>query len=171
MANPRVPARRIDVHWDWAELRRRARAAARPLLADPHDLEDAVQEAMTRAWRQRASCRSTRDPGPWLARIARNEAYRLLEHKRSAAPPCPFDDQHDVEEGDEPMDEQLVRRLAVGQALAALSAKDRELVQLRYGSDMAHPAVAEALGMPEGTVKVRLHRIRKRLRHSMAGIG
>jgi RNA polymerase sigma-70 factor (ECF subfamily) len=41
-------------------------------------------------------------------------------------------------------------------------------VTLRYESDLAHPAIAAALGMPEGTVKVRLHRIRKRLASLMA---
>lgn len=170
MAHTGIRARPQVPHWDWVELRRRARAAARPLLSDPHDLEDAVQEAMTRAWRQRAKCRSAADPGPWLAQIARNEAYRLLQHKRGRGVPSPFEDQPEVDDGREPMDERLVRRLTVGAALAGLSAQDRELVRLRYGSDLEHPALAEALGMPEGTVKVRLHRIRKRLRREMTEV-
>ncbi|MEA2421671.1 MAG: Sigma-70, region 4, partial [Thermoleophilaceae bacterium] len=46
---------------------------------------------------------------------------------------------------------------------ATLTDEERELVNLRYESDLAHPAIAAYLGVPEGTVKVRLHRIRKRL--------
>ena len=45
---------------------------------------------------------------------------------------------------------------------------ERRLVDLRYEADLANPAIAQVLGLPEGTVKVRLHRIRNRLRILMA---
>lgn len=48
-----------------------------------------------------------------------------------------------------------------------LSPEDRRLLQLRYVADLTQSAVAEQLGMPEGTTKVRLHRLRKRLRHRL----
>jgi RNA polymerase sigma-70 factor (ECF subfamily) len=116
---------------------------------------------MTRAWRQRGSCQNPSAPGPWVAQIARNEALRLWhreERHRAAA--------GDVEEEPstgEPLEDQLIRRVSVRQALATLTEEERELVNLRYESDLAHPAIADLLGLPEGTVKVRLHRIRKRL--------
>jgi len=37
-------------------------------------------------------------------------------------------------------------------------------VQLRYSLDLSDVAIGEALGIAEATVRVRLHRIRKRLR-------
>ena len=61
------------------------------------------------------------------------------------------------------LEDQLIRRVSVRQALDTLTDEERELVTLSYESDLAHPAIAAQLGMPEGTVKVRLHRIRKRL--------
>lgn len=148
--------------WDWADLNSRAQSAARSLLPDPHDAEDAAQEALVRAWRQRASCRNARDPGPWLAQIARREAYRLVGRRRRAAPTS-FDDQRELVEATEPLEERTLRRMAVGQALDTLSPQERRLVELRYEADLTQPAVAEAMGLPEGTVKVKLHRIRKRL--------
>jgi RNA polymerase sigma-70 factor (ECF subfamily) len=57
----------------------------------------------------------------------------------------------------------MIRRVSVHQALQTLTDEERQLVSLRYESDLAHPAIAKELGLPEGTVKVRLHRIRKRL--------
>jgi RNA polymerase sigma-70 factor, ECF subfamily len=45
-------------------------------------------------------------------------------------------------------------------ALAELGPDDRSLLKMRYGEDLTQPAVADALGLPEGTVKVRLHRLR-----------
>ncbi|MEA2441876.1 MAG: hypothetical protein QOH76_3300 [Thermoleophilaceae bacterium] len=131
------------------------------VLRDPEAADEAAQEAMTRAWRQRGRCHNPAAPGPWVAQIARNEALRLWqsEQRRQAHAA-------DVEEepiAGEPLEDQLIRRVSVRQALDTLTAEERQLVDLRYESDLAHPAIAAVLGMPEGTVKVRLHRIRKRL--------
>src|SRR4051812_48424169 len=116
---------------------------------------------MTRAWRQRASCHNPSAPGAWVAQIARNEALRLWQREQRRQT-----HQGDVEEepaAGEPLEDLMIRRVSVHQALQALTDEERQLVSLRYESDLAHPAIAEVLGMPEGTVKVRLHRIRKRL--------
>jgi RNA polymerase sigma-70 factor (ECF subfamily) len=159
-----APARRPD--WDWAGLRRRSRAEALRVLGDPHTADDAAQEAVTRAWRQQHRCRDPHRPEPWVARIARNEALRLRagERKqvematRAAAEPI---------RADFPGEDQLLRDLSVQQALAGLTLEERQLIDLRYKDDLAQPAIASILGLPEGTVKVRLHRLRKRLRKVM----
>jgi RNA polymerase sigma-70 factor (ECF subfamily) len=52
----------------------------------------------------------------------------------------------------------------MGRVLGGLSADDRRLLELRYRDDLTQPLVAQQLGIPEGTVKVRLHRLRTRLR-------
>ena len=54
--------------------------------------------------------------------------------------------------------------LATEQALSVLKPDERRLIRLRYMEDLTQGQVAEALGVPEGTVKVRLHRARARLR-------
>jgi RNA polymerase sigma-70 factor, ECF subfamily len=58
----------------------------------------------------------------------------------------------------------LLDRLDVRRAVAPLDARDRGLLALRYVADLTQPQIAQALGMPEGSMKVRLHRLRKRLR-------
>jgi RNA polymerase sigma-70 factor (ECF subfamily) len=96
-----------------------------------------------------------------VAQIARNEALRLWQREQRRQV-----HHGDVEEepaGGEPLEDQMIRRVSVHQALEALTDEERRLVSLRYESDLAHPAIAKKLGLPEGTVKVRLHRIRKRL--------
>jgi RNA polymerase sigma-70 factor, ECF subfamily len=131
------------------------------VLRDPEAADDAAQEAMTRAWRQRASCHNPSAPGPWVAQIARNEALRLWQREQRMT--ASAEDVAEEHIPGEPLEDQLIRRVAVRQALDTLSAEERQLVTLRYESDLANPAIAEVLGLPEGTVKVRLHRIRKRL--------
>lgn len=60
-------------------------------------------------------------------------------------------------------------RLDLGRVLSGLSREDRALLELRYHADMTQPGVAATLGVPEGTVKVRLHRLRSQLRVALEG--
>jgi RNA polymerase sigma-70 factor, ECF subfamily len=131
------------------------------VLRDPEAADEAAQEAMTRAWRQRAKCHNPSAPGAWVAQIARNEALRLWERERRRRAHSGEVEEEPV--SGEPLEDELIRRVSVRQALETLTDEERRLVSLRYESDLAHPAIAKELGLPEGTVKVRLHRIRKRL--------
>ena len=63
--------------------------------------------------------------------------------------------------------EELVSQSDTRDALARLTETERELLFLRYSEDLSQPEVARRLDMPEGTVKVRLHRVRKRLRQAL----
>ncbi len=54
-------------------------------------------------------------------------------------------------------------RVDVQAALNALTSQDQTLLMLRYDEDLTQSAIADRLGMPEGTVKVRLHRARAKL--------
>jgi len=54
-------------------------------------------------------------------------------------------------------------------AMDALSQRDRRLLEMRYAEDLTQAAIAQRLGIPEGTVKVRLHRARAKLRLLYAG--
>ena len=149
--------------WDWAGLRRRSRAEALRVLGDPCRADDAAQEAVTRAWRLRDRCRDPHRPEPWVAQIARNEALRLRagEKKQSDMAVRVAGDTTGATTFGE---DDLLRRVSVQQMLTALTLEERQLIDLRYRDDLAQPAIAKLLGVPEGTVKVRLHRLRKRLR-------
>jgi RNA polymerase sigma-70 factor, ECF subfamily len=147
--------------WDWVALRRHAHQQARRLL-EPHEAEDAVQEAMIRAWRRRHHCRSPGAPEPWLRRIVRNEALRLRERRTGRAEPMGYEEEA-VGGAAEPPEEGVLRRLSVGQALGELGPEERRLVELRYVNDLRQSEIASILRIPEATVRVRLHRIRKRL--------
>jgi RNA polymerase sigma-70 factor (ECF subfamily) len=58
---------------------------------------------------------------------------------------------------------------AVLAAVAALETADRELLVLIVWEELRHDEVAQVLGIPTGTVRSRLHRIRRQLRESMSG--
>jgi RNA polymerase sigma-70 factor (ECF subfamily) len=163
-SQPREAAPPPEPAWDWRFVRSRCLREARRVLRDGEDAEDAVQEAMARAWRRRSACSSPEAPLAWMLQITRNEALRLVERRgrradREAATPV------DPERrGEDPFDA-LLSRLATRQALARLRPDERALLNLRYRHDLTQAEVARTLDMPEGTVKVRLHRIRKRLKN------
>jgi RNA polymerase sigma factor (sigma-70 family) len=61
-------------------------------------------------------------------------------------------------------DDQVLDRVTVHGALGALSPADRRLVELRYIHDWPSARIAETMALPAGTVRVRLHRARARMR-------
>jgi RNA polymerase sigma-70 factor (ECF subfamily) len=151
-----------ETPWCWSALRRISLQEAQRLLGDPHDAEDAAQEAAIRAWRQRGACRRTDDPGPWMRQIARREALRLTARRRPAAL-----DPGDLAAPAEHPSEALHERIDLQRALRSLEEGDRTVLVARYALDLKQRTIAEALGIPEGTAKVRLHRARARLRDAL----
>ncbi|WP_214416205.1 RNA polymerase sigma factor [Sphaerisporangium fuscum] len=148
------------------------RYASRRLGADL--AEDVVAEVFLVAFRGRARYDGSRpDSRPWLYGIATNvvSQHRRAERRRTqmmarVAPDRPgsFDDRS-VERVTA---EQLQPRLA--RALSKLSARDRDLLLLVAWTDLTYEDVAQALRMPIGTVRSRLHRVRVKLRRALGGI-
>jgi RNA polymerase sigma-70 factor, ECF subfamily len=151
--------------WDWEALRELSFREARRVLRSQDQAEDAAQDAVIRAWRFRGSCRDPGDPRPWVAAIARREALR-----RAASNGRDNGGRTSVAEMDPAAHDQIDRtplRLDVMSAVSSLSPVERRLLDLRYRRDLTQRAVAAELGLPEGTVKVRLHRLRGLLRERL----
>jgi RNA polymerase sigma-70 factor (ECF subfamily) len=148
--------------WDWARLRSRCLREARRVLPGA-EAEEAVQEALIRAWVRRGACRTPDAPLPWMLEITRNEALRLLRHarrQRQAQAALTFS-AADVEDD---LLADTTTRVTVAQAIARLQDADQDVLRLRYADDLTQAEVARRMGVPVGTVKVRLHRARGRLR-------
>jgi RNA polymerase sigma factor (sigma-70 family) len=150
--------------WDWAELRRFCFNQALQVVGNRESADDAAQEAIVRAWRNRDSCRQPERPFAWLRQIAHNEAVRLAGRRPNevlvdeplAAPNGRTDDS-----------EVLHDRLLFSGILGTLSPADQELARLRYYEDLTCARLADHFGLSEATVKVRLHRLRQRLRQRL----
>jgi RNA polymerase sigma-70 factor, ECF subfamily len=129
--------------------------------------EDAAQEALLRAWRAWSRDGLPDEPSAWLTTVTRREVARwhggpqgrTWSQAIGAAPPdAGYEDPHDA----------LAERLDMHRALRTLTREDRLLLHLRYEEDRTQAQVAELAGLPEGTAKVRLHRLRARLRDQLA---
>lgn len=130
--------------------------------SNPSEAEDIAQDALLRAWRRRSTLRDSERRNQWLATIVRNEAFR--QHARVKPD---LTATIELLEGAE--DEQVLATVETADlhaALAGLSERDRQLLEMRYEEDMTQAMIARRLGIPEGTVKVRLHRARDKLRRA-----
>lgn len=146
-----------SVDWDWIAVSGLCLRVATRILGPGSTAEDAAQDAAFEAWRHRSQCRSPEAPWPWITVIARREALR-----QCAGPALV-----ELEEADAVAathESETLLRLDVRRVVAALPEHERALVLARYWSDLTQEQVATALQIPAGTVKVRLHRLRARLR-------
>jgi RNA polymerase sigma-70 factor, ECF subfamily len=145
---------------------------ARRLTRDPGRAEDLVQETFLRALRGRDAFRlQSFGMRPWLLRIMHNQHYSQSERERRQ--PTSLDGEHleMASQGEhlhmpppplsfasfDGMDERLVR------ALDALPVEYQVVLMLWAVDELAYKEIAEAVGIPIGTVMSRLHRARQRL--------
>lgn len=152
------PGAAPQTEWDWDAVTRLCLRVATRVLGPGSAAEDAAQEAAFQAWRHCADCRSPEAPLPWIAAIAQREALR----QRRGPPALGLDEETDAVVA--PHEPQTLLQLDVRRALAQLSEQERALVLARYWTDLTQEQVAAVLQIPVGTVKVRLHRVRARLR-------
>ena len=145
--------------WEWGDAHRICLRLAYRYASNPSEAEDIAQDALLRAWRRRSTLREPGRRKQWLATIVRNEAFR--QHARPRPVPTDLVENEAVED---PRVTATVELADLRAVLHRLSENDRDLLEMRYQEDLTQGAIARKLGIPEGTVKVRLHRARKKLR-------
>jgi RNA polymerase sigma-70 factor (ECF subfamily) len=148
------------------ELSASYQLAAR-ILGDRGDAEDAVHEAILRAWDSFDRLRDLESFRPWLMRIVVNVCRNDLRHRRvlSIEP---------MGEDNRPAADQFENsavREAVAQAMECLNPEERVVVVLRYWNDLTVNDIARIVGAPSGTVKWRLHTANRRIKAELHRFG
>jgi RNA polymerase sigma-70 factor (ECF subfamily) len=138
---------------------------------DRQRAEDVVQETMVRAWREARRLDLT-EPSlmPWLATVARRIVIDEDRRKR-ARPPEVGGDLVDKPPVADDETENLLRKVLVTEALQALSAAHREVLNETILRDRTVNEAADMLGIPVGTVKSRVYYALKALRVVLAERG
>jgi len=141
-----------------------ARRVARAVLQDPHDADDAAQDAFLAALTKLDQYDPRRPFGPWLMRIVANAATdrRRRRTVRQVEPLAP------ELTGGGPRPDREAEQSALGDrlraALAELPERRRIAVVLFDVEGYSHAEIAQTLGIPEGTVRSEVFHARRRLR-------
>ncbi len=150
----------------------RIKAYMRRMGADSAQAEELMQEAMITLWRRAASY----DPAKaslstWLYTIARNKRIDAI---RRAKRPDTVVDELRLHEPVVPSGEQLAAAAQtariVRSALAELPEEQAAIVRMSYFEGQSHSMIAEALGLPLGTVKSRVRLALQKLRQSLGQV-
>jgi RNA polymerase sigma-70 factor (ECF subfamily) len=142
----------------------------RLLLRDHHEAEDAAQQTFVSAYRALLRGTEPREPGPWLAAIARNECRARIRKRMRA--PVPLDGELELELSDSSDDlaeltdrRTELRQLAV--EIAKLPSRQREAIALRDFLGLSYEEVATTLKVSVPVVESLLFRARRRLRDTV----
>jgi len=142
------------------------------LLGNAEDARDVVQEAFLHAYQSLRSFKGEARFFTWLYRIAFNTA---ISHKRKQRTIRRMDAGRNGEGAAEPLDasefsqpghslERSEEEQRIQQALNRLSAEHRAVLILKDMEGQKYEEIAEALDVPIGTIRSRLHRARLELR-------
>lgn len=144
------------------------RALAWRLLGDRDRMDDVLQEAYVKAYRALPTFRGDAGAAPstWLYRITYNACLDELRRQRRVVL-LPLDDAVARPDPSGDVGDRVVRSQRLADALDALPPDHRAAVLLVDGEGFDYASAADALGIPEGTVRSRLSRARARLRAAL----
>ena len=124
------------------------------MLKNPQDRMDAVQEAVTKAWANVDRLRREEYFETWLTRILINECHNIQNARKNIVPLDSLSEQGAYEGNNKPLRD----------AILALDMQLRLPVLLYYMEGYKLREIAQILRIPEGTVKTRLTRAKKKLK-------
>jgi RNA polymerase sigma-70 factor (ECF subfamily) len=136
------------------------------LVGNREDAMDLTQEVFLKAYQNLGKLEDAGRFGPWLFRIAHNEAFSLLRRRRPES-------DTDSELAREALSYRMYpveMSIAVERALNSLSPEQREAVILKIYQGWKFEEMAEALDCPVSTVKSRLYTALDRLKEVLAPV-
>jgi len=147
------------------------RAEAFRILGDRDDAEDVAQETLWKVWRRAGEYDAARaGVATWLTVLTRRAAIDRLRQRQRHLRLVESQPRESTEVAPEAPETALIRSsfAPVRRALGTLPREQRQVLELTYFRDMSQREIAQATGLPLGTVKSRVHLAMKRLRSSLA---
>jgi len=137
------------------------------------DAEDIVQETFAGAFAGLAKFNGRSSVKTWLSRILTRQAARAWHKSRRSRQAASLDDSGETA-GDAALSVRSTalavdRKIDIAAMLQTLSPEHRDILVLREMQGLSYGEIAEALGLPQGTVESRLHRARADVRRRMQG--
>lgn len=141
------------------------RRYARGLTSDRDHADDLVQDTLERAWSRFSMWQKRGAIRAWMFGIMHNQFIDRLRAQRSRPQDSTGDDAPELPQRPMQADGLEVRDL--DRLLQRLPPEQREVLLLVGVEELSYREVADAVGVPVGTVMSRLSRARERLRTEM----
>jgi RNA polymerase sigma-70 factor (ECF subfamily) len=153
------------------------------MLGNREEAEDVAQEVFVTVFKAIDTFRGDSKFSTWLYRIAANQCKNRMKYlgRRSYKSTGELDEAAEREmqvaqpsvmkphvDGPDAVLEGLQLERMVQEGIAALDEEHRELIVLRDVEDLSYEEISAVTGLPDGTVKSRLHRARMALKEHMA---
>lgn len=137
------------------------------MVSSPEDAEELVQDIFLKSFRALNKFRGSSGFSTWLYRIAYNQAISATRKQKNE---CLYIDENAInsvpdEEAERfwCISDQEERIAKLARAIDGLNVEDRALITLFYYEDKTIDELALILEWSQANVKVRLHRVRKKL--------
>jgi len=147
----------------------RLEALARLTLRDSGLAQDAVQEALVRAWRNLPGLRDPDRFEAWLNRLTINSCIDTMRSRRRRPIEVELAPYNPATGGD--WIGQVANRDLLERGFRRLTVEHRAVLVLHYYLGLSHAGVAEVLGVPLGTAQSRLHRALEAMRAALVADG
>ena len=132
------------------------------------EAEDVFQDVFLRVYERLETLRDDEALRPWIAQVARRICIdRLAERRRSALPAGELDEDPADPAGEGEL-AGIEEAMDVHEALAGLEPPCREMLDRFFARDEPYRVIADALGVPMGTVASRISRCLDKLRVALA---
>ncbi len=138
------------------------------LTGNPDDSMDLSQDVFLKAYQNIRKLDDTARFGPWLFRIAHNEAYSHFRRRRPEAEPPEAENKESFFERQAAPGIAIDLSLAVTAALERLNPEQREAVVLKVYQGFKFDEMAEILECPVSTIKSRLYTALELLKTELA---
>lgn len=149
----------VERHQDYAFT------LAMRILNQREEAEEAAQDAFVRAYKALPNFQKEAKFTTWLYRIVLNCALSIQQRRKAATFGL---ENAAILRGEEPQPlKQQEQRFYIQKSLALLAADDAAVISLFYLKEQSLEEISTTLGIEANTVKVKLHRARKRLAETL----
>jgi len=156
---------KVDVENFWVQTADRVRAYMFCACGSLADTDDLVQECYLRALRGWSQFNGSGSRQAWLFGIARRTCADWFRHKSKNDTVARLDNADEISCRLKSTNTEQVE--VVWETIKQLDAEQKEVIHLRFAAGLSYIEIAEALKIPIGTVRSRLHRGLRVIREKM----
>jgi RNA polymerase sigma-70 factor (ECF subfamily) len=158
----------------WQKFYPKLMVFVRPFLPDFEDREDACQEILMKVFRSFDRYDRRYCLGTWIYTIARNHCINCMKSKAlRKKTEYGMIIQYNRRTGElNPEDQALEGELKklLRDTLSKLDKTDQQICYLSHYEELSYGEIGKIVAMPLGTIKYRMHAIRKKIKDAMGGL-